>query len=898
MRKISKLFFVITALTFALSFGVVSNSPTAYATSGGGEGRCSDFSEASDREMCNDQYNECQAATGGNNCMERAVEYTQENGTQAPEGEPDVCTAGALGWIVCPAIDFLATMNDAAYAAVEALLVVNPVALENGGPLFQTWERFRDIANALFVVAILIIVFSQATSLGLSSYGVKKLLPRVIAAAILVNISFFLCQIAVDISNIVGVSIHSLFESFYSDNDVDIDAISFSSLITGILAGGALWGVGAVALGSGGIMAAMASLLPFLVTALFAVITALVVLIARQVIIILLVALSPLAFVALILPNTQKYFQMWQNTITTMLVMFPLVAALFAGSKLAANIVLTSPTSDADGGISLFSAIAAICMMFIPLFAVPFIVKFSGGTLGRLVGMVNNPNKGPFDKLRKRAEETRDLAQNRARTRALGSEKGRNPFTFAGQVKRNNARNYKNKLAKGIYEEAEQEDIARRAFSRENPEAAKKFATKMAGSDNPAYVSAVQASAKSTADKLDRESAQRREVLIRAQHDPRELLGEAEKGYVRSLGGKAPIRDKSGNIVDYDSKNGIPDAAAARAYQQIMLTGGSKGIQTLASAIDSAEKQKLFTDSKGGATEVSSVLRGELNSAGLKPKDNALASWAFTNKTLETLQTSASTYKTLTDTEFVGQSPANIKAALEAKAISVERAQAMLDNKNLATIFGPDKRGEVQKALAGGKLLTDAQMAQQGNSGPSGPPPAGPATGGSSGPSGPAPSGGSGGSPAAPRGPSGPPPAAPLGYAPAPQATVAPTPPAPQVVQAAPIQQTPMPAAPARNLPPAQPAQQATTASDVSRYTAPYSQNDLQAMGAGGIRTIIREVPQGTQGLSNADIAKIINATKDQNQAEMQDINQELRMERNRRRGGFDPTSGPKNPLP
>lgn len=546
-----------------------------------------------------------------------------------------------------------------------------------------------------------------------------------------------------------------------------------------------------------------------------------------------------------------------------MLVMFPLVAALFAGSKLAANIVLTSPTSDGDGGINLFSAIAAICMMFIPLFAVPFIVKFSGGTLGRLAGMINNPSKGPFDALRRRAEESRDLAQNRARTRALSSEKGNNnnPFTFAGRVKRNNARNYKNKLAKGIYEEAEQEDIARRAFSNENPDSAKKFATKMAGSDNPAYITAVQASAKSTVDKLERESAQRREILIKAQHDPRELLQKSQTGYVEAV------------------KNN--DLAGARAYQNIMLNGGSAGISKLEGAIEAAEKHTdgdLFQKH----SELSSQLRSDLNSAGLKSKNNVLATWAFTpNATVEGQRRSAGTYNTLTDAEFVGQSPANIKAALAANSITSERAQDMLDNPNLRLSFSPDKREIVKNAMSG--LPSGASTQSQ--AGPGGPPTAGPPP--SPGPSGPPPSGGS---PATPRGPSGPPPAAPLGYAPAPQATAAPTPPPAQVVQA------PAPATPASNLPPAQPAQQATIAPDAPRYTAPYSQSDIQAMGSGGIRTIIREVPQGAQGLSNADIAKIINATQDQ--SAMQDINQELRMERNRRRGGFDPTSGPQNPLP
>lgn len=56
-------------------------------------------------------------------------------------------------------------------------------------------------------------------------------------------------------------------------------------------------------------------------------------------------------------------------------------------------------------------------MLFIPLFGIPYIVKFSGGLIGRIAGVVNNPNKGPFDSLRKKAEGVRDHKQEQARLR-------------------------------------------------------------------------------------------------------------------------------------------------------------------------------------------------------------------------------------------------------------------------------------------------------------------------------------------------------------------------------------------------------------------------------------------------------------------------------------------------
>lgn len=352
----------------------------------------------------------------GQYLMNNPEEAGTGRGTGSAASSP-VCTAGALGWVICPAINFIGEMNDAVYSAVQSMLYIDPVTVKLGGPLYDTWTKFRDVANVLFVVVFMIVVFSQATSVGLSSYGVKRILPRILAAAVLVNVSFFICQIAIDISNIVGVGIGGLVDSMRSGTRLNIDVLSWETAIGAAIAGGGVVaGIGTV-LAAGSMTAALAMLLPFAITALFAVVTAIAVLIARQVIIVLLVALAPLAFIAIVLPNTQKYFQLWQNTFTTMLVMFPLVSLLFAGSQLAANIVLTSATS--RDGISFFALIAAIGMMFIPLFGIPFIVKFSGGVIGRVANLVNNPNKGPLDALKRRANEYSDYKKDQARARNL-----------------------------------------------------------------------------------------------------------------------------------------------------------------------------------------------------------------------------------------------------------------------------------------------------------------------------------------------------------------------------------------------------------------------------------------------------------------------------------------------
>lgn len=344
---------------------------------------------------------------------------TNQNGEQTPTS--DGCQFGGLGWVICPAIAVLSRMNDAAYGAVESMLFIDPVTVKNGGPLHQIWSIFRDMANVLFVIAFLVIIYAQATGAGLSAYGIKKLFPRLVLAAIAVNISFFISQALLDLSNVIGASLHDLLMNIVDNNPnaIDISSFNWDTVITGLLAGAGTIGAISVAASGPALAAAIAALLPFLVTALFAVFAALVVLIARQAIIILLVAISPLAMVALVLPNTEKLFERWRSLFTTMLLMYPLVALLFAGSKLAAWILLSAPTD--ESGVSPFLVIAAIAVMFIPLFGVPFILKFSGNLLGRIGAFVNNPQKGPFDALRRRAEGFAERKKNYATANSLST---------------------------------------------------------------------------------------------------------------------------------------------------------------------------------------------------------------------------------------------------------------------------------------------------------------------------------------------------------------------------------------------------------------------------------------------------------------------------------------------
>lgn len=339
--------------------------------------------------------------------LESFLDDPVETGPSAPS-----CTIDGIGWLICPVVNFLANIVDGAYGLVSNLLVFQGFTSGENGAMRSAWEGMRNIANIFFVIGFLVIVFSQLTSVGISNYGIKKLLPKLILTAILVNLSYTLCALAVDASNLVGSGIKDLFENFSYDAKPTGGPFSgegWLGVAGGILAGTLITGTA--------LYVGLSALLPALIAAIVSIVTAFLVLTLRQALLILLVVISPLAIVALLLPNTENWFKKWRSTFTTLLLIYPIIGLLFGASALASSIIMSSATGDAGVkvAIQIMGALAAI----LPLALTPILLKASGGILGRFGAFVNNPHKGPFDRMRKGAERVRQDAEGRRGIRAL-----------------------------------------------------------------------------------------------------------------------------------------------------------------------------------------------------------------------------------------------------------------------------------------------------------------------------------------------------------------------------------------------------------------------------------------------------------------------------------------------
>ena len=373
--------------------------------------------------------------------------------TPPPVNGSSTCAIPGIGWIVCPTFNFFASIADGMYGVIANFLQTNPQIFDTSSGTYQGWQIMRNFANVGFVIVFLIIIFSQISNVGITNYGVKKLLPRLIIAAILVNLSYFISQIAVDLSNILGKSLKDLMDNlpvFSSKLQGDFAAQGnfFTTLVQNIQSGGAIVSVFAGA-GALAVFGGIGLMLPIVLTAVVSIAVTLLILVARQALVILLVVISPLAFLAILLPNTETYFKQWRKIFVALLLVYPAVGLLFGASHVAAGIL--APT---------LGDLGAAVALVLPLIAVPFILKNALNAIpaiGNLASRLQDRANGNF-----RKQSSKSIAQSRIGKYAehwkgerdlkraqmqSGTYKGKNPYRrLTSQM--NNALNSSGALGK------------------------------------------------------------------------------------------------------------------------------------------------------------------------------------------------------------------------------------------------------------------------------------------------------------------------------------------------------------------------------------------------------------------------------------------------------------------
>ena len=296
-----------------------------------------------------------------------------------------------LTWIACPLFAIATGLTDDLIKLFTDQLCfrtedsANPTiecSTTDTSSIKPAWNAIKNIVSALLVIIMLIAVFAQAASIGpIDAYTLRKLLPRLVAAVILIQISFYLFSWVVNVVDDIGEGLFSLLQSIFASGTNKVNINNFYQLLDhagvgiGTLAAtNWLLLIGAIGFG----IASLPALLLLVFTAVVAIFVGLAVLIFRKIIIIALLIISPVALLLWVLPNTERYWKMWWDNFLKVLLMFPIIVLIIEAGRIFAYVA--GPTT--SGFIALFIVMVGF---FGPLFLLPKTFKW-GGALMQMTG--------------------------------------------------------------------------------------------------------------------------------------------------------------------------------------------------------------------------------------------------------------------------------------------------------------------------------------------------------------------------------------------------------------------------------------------------------------------------------------------------------------------------------
>ena len=304
------------------------------------------------------------------------------------ENEACYAGAGAMGWLLCPAIMSLEGLMDQVYSFVEEhFLKIRSDSIFNGAGsgqfrtngVHEAWSKLQAIANIVFIIFFIIVLFSQITGVGISNYGIKKMLPKLIVTAVLINLSYIICAVLVDLSNVLGVGLRGLLESGLGIQAAQ--GAGAGATVSGFLVAGSITLttiIIAVCINPGLVV----TLLLFLGSAAIAVLFLWLILVVREVVVILGIVLSPVAFACSALPNTESLFKKWMKIMQAMLLLYPLCSLVVGGGQFAGRILASVGQSNTELGWTF--NLAAMVAQVVPFFFIPSLLKGTLAGLGTL----------------------------------------------------------------------------------------------------------------------------------------------------------------------------------------------------------------------------------------------------------------------------------------------------------------------------------------------------------------------------------------------------------------------------------------------------------------------------------------------------------------------------------
>lgn len=357
-----------------------------------------------------------------------------DEGDKVTDDYIDPCYAAneALSWFTCPLIDSLSTFMTRLYTEiVEEWLIFDPQILTiatnqttGANAARDAWAQFRNYANIFFVIVLFFVIFSQISGFGEGKYNFRAMLPRFFALVLVVNISYPICQIAIDLSNILGSGIANVFINFSSHIELEnAEGVAgmpmWAGILVAVLIAAVTIIVAAIAIGPAFLMPIILTLLSGMLTVFFTYLM----LVVRQAVMIIMVVVSPIAIGMAILPGTKAIFNKWFKLFRGLLLTYPLASLLMMGGNFAARLVMK-----VWNGESFIMSIVAMAICIIPVTMLP---KITRSALASLDGLALKAQNGLTKFAGKRLSETRFA--NRANSIKAEKAQRRRSFTYRGK---------------------------------------------------------------------------------------------------------------------------------------------------------------------------------------------------------------------------------------------------------------------------------------------------------------------------------------------------------------------------------------------------------------------------------------------------------------------------------
>ncbi|MFA5021866.1 MAG: DMT family transporter [Patescibacteria group bacterium] len=240
--------------------------------------------------------------------------------TESKDNDTDSFFVTAVGWVVEKAVTLEGFVITTETKILIFFLKYN--GFVKAKAVVIGWTLVRDVSNLFFVLVLLVIAL--ATILRIEAYNFKRLLPKILLMAVLINFSRLICGFIIDFAQVIMMSFVAAFVKIGTGGNLyavlHINDILYSTYDVQTKAN-TEQGISPTAIVVSGILAVF-----LLLVACIVIFTMMTVIIMRMIMLWMLVVLSPLPYILSAIPKAERYAQQWWQEFSKYVIVGPILA--------------------------------------------------------------------------------------------------------------------------------------------------------------------------------------------------------------------------------------------------------------------------------------------------------------------------------------------------------------------------------------------------------------------------------------------------------------------------------------------------------------------------------------------------------------------------------------------